>query len=63
MAAAAVTRASHRATRVMAAPAVALTSLPHEIRDSMLRGREKHVHSKEGSTGHLYNCPCDCASV
>ena len=23
-----------------------------------LRGSEKHVHSKEGSTGHLYKCPC-----
>ena len=23
-----------------------------------LRGSEKHVHSKEGSTGHLYECPC-----
>jgi len=28
-----------------------------------LRGSEKHVHSKEGSTGHLYECPCTSASV
>ena len=35
MAAAAVMRASHRATRVTAAPAAALTSLPRKIRDSM----------------------------
>jgi len=28
-----------------------------------LRGREKHVHSKEGSNGHLYKCPCASASV
>jgi len=28
-----------------------------------LRGSEKHVHSKEGSTGHLYECPCASASV
>ena len=28
-----------------------------------LRGSEKHVHSKEGSTGHLYECPCACACV
>jgi len=33
MAAAAVMRASHRATRVTAAPAAARTSLPREIRD------------------------------
>jgi len=34
VAAAAVMRVSHRAARVMAAPAAALTSLPHEIRDT-----------------------------
>jgi len=28
-----------------------------------VRGRKKHVHSKEGSTGHLYKCPCTSASV
>jgi len=28
-----------------------------------LRGSEKHVHSKEGSTGHLYKCPCASVSV
>ena len=28
-----------------------------------LRGSEKHVHSKEGSTRHLYECPCATASV
>jgi len=33
MAAAAVIRASHRAARVTAAPAAALTSLPREICD------------------------------
>ena len=36
MAAAAVMRASRRATRVTAAPAAALMSLPREIRDSVL---------------------------
>ena len=34
MAAAALMRASHRAARVTAAPAAALTSLPREIRDT-----------------------------
>jgi len=34
VAAAAVMRASRRATRVTAAPAAALTSLPREIRDT-----------------------------
>jgi len=34
VAAAAVMRASHRVTRVAAAPAAMLTSLPREIRDS-----------------------------
>jgi len=28
-----------------------------------VRGSEKHIHSKEGSTGHLYKCPCASASV
>jgi len=28
-----------------------------------IRGREKHVHSKEGSTGHLYKCPGASASM
>jgi len=28
-----------------------------------LRGSEKHIHSKEGSTGHLYQCLCASASV
>jgi len=28
-----------------------------------LRGHEKHVHSKEGSTGHLYKCSCASTSV
>ena len=23
-----------------------------------LRGSKKHVHSREASTGHLYECPC-----
>jgi len=37
VAAAAVMRASHRATRVTVAPAAALTSLPREIRDTVDR--------------------------
>jgi len=37
--------------------------LVHTFHRSRLRGREKHVHSKEGSTGHLYKCPCASASV
>jgi len=28
-----------------------------------LRGSEKHVHSKEGSTGDFYECPCASTSV
>jgi len=36
VAAAAVMRASHRATRVMAAPAAAITSLPCEIHDTQI---------------------------
>ena len=31
--------------------------------DKQLRGSEKHVHSKEGSTGHLYKCPCASTGV
>ena len=28
-----------------------------------VRGSEKHVHSKEGSTKHIYECPCASASL
>ena len=37
MAAVAVMRASHRAARVTAAPAAALRSLSHEVRDTGIR--------------------------
>jgi len=29
----------------------------------VVRGREKHVHSKQRSSGHLYKCLCASASV
>jgi len=29
----------------------------------IVRGSKKHVHSKERSTRHLYECPCASASV
>jgi len=42
---------------------VRLRGLPVSIVSDQVRGREKHVHSKERSTGHLYKCPCASTSV
>jgi len=54
VAAAAVMRASYRATRVAAAPAAALTSLPREIRDTQCWW---YLHPRQTREHLLKGCP------